>query len=200
MTIRMLKYWVVLGKSVRTKELHKNCWATVLEALSKGAVPSMQELDRQAPTTWPRAPSPQAASEEEGRQPPAMKRRREKSAPPGGSAAHAAPLASSRSAAVPVGAASEAVADSQDPLGGRAAHVPAEVHERMLSLLVAGGVAKTTPAARSRAKLTSGSEYGVPQELAEALRYSYIHPNLAPPVGYRWRAQPGGFKLVPSGG
>ena len=39
------------------------------------------------------------------------------------------------------------------------------IRKRTLSLLAAGGVAETTPLARSRASLTPSATYGVPPQL-----------------------------------
>ena len=46
-TIRMLKYWFILGKPVKSKDDHKPFWTKVLDSLSAGTLPSHEFLDKQ---------------------------------------------------------------------------------------------------------------------------------------------------------
>ena len=88
-----------------------------------------------------------------------------------------------------------------DPLGGPAAGVPLDVHRRMVVLYESGGLPKTTPDQRARARKTSGTTYAAEKGLTEALTWSYIHPNLKPPPGRVWRLRgKNEFHLAPQGG
>ena len=88
----------------------------------------------------------------------------------------------------------------EDALGGPLPGVPPPVHARMLELCASGGVPASTPEQRLRAKPTTGTRYGVPDALKEALAHSYLHPDLPAPRGLKWQARPGSFSLVPIGG
>ena len=85
-----------------------------------------------------------------------------------------------------------------DDLGGPHRGVPLHVHQRMLDLHAEGAIRLSTPSARLRNK--PSSTYRVPPSLKEALRYSYIHPNLAIPAGRAWHGQGGTFRLMPRRG
>ena len=85
-------------------------------------------------------------------------------------------------------------------LGKRDGCVPEDAHNRMLDLAARGAIPITTLSQRQRNRLTSGTEYGVPPELKEALTYGYLHPNLAPPQGFRWGYQGGKWMLRIHGG
>ena len=85
-------------------------------------------------------------------------------------------------------------------VGERAPGVTAESHMRMGALLAQGAIPQTTLATRLRHKLTSKSEYGVPPQLREALALGYLHPNLPPPRGLKWKGRVGRWTLVPRGG
>ena len=76
-------------------------------------------------------------------------------------------------------------------LGEPLADVPQAVHQAMEHLAGQGFLPITTPAQRRRARFTPGSTYGVPDFLADARRYAYVHPNLPPPSGYIWRLRAG---------
>jgi hypothetical protein len=85
-----------------------------------------------------------------------------------------------------------------DVLGGPHKGVPLDVHQRMLDLHAAGAIGLSNPSARLRNK--SNSRYRVDPALEEALRYSYLHPNLPNPPGYVWQGKNGWFRLMPLGG
>ena len=85
-------------------------------------------------------------------------------------------------------------------LGERAPGVTAGSHMRMEALLAQGAIPQTTLATRLRHKQTSTSEYGVPPQLREALALGYLHPNLPPPRGLKWKGRVGRWTLVPRGG
>jgi hypothetical protein len=78
--------------------------------------------------------------------------------------------------------------------------VPLEVHDRMEELARRGGIPCSTPGQRRRHRGTSGSEYGVPPALREALRLGYLSPNLPAPIGLCWKVRGGKWALVPNGG
>ncbi len=85
-------------------------------------------------------------------------------------------------------------------LGEAAPDVPATVHQSMEALVKTGQICRTTLSQRMKCKLTSGSEYGVSSILKEALKYGYIHPDLAPPRGLLWKCRAGSWFLAPRGG
>ena len=85
-------------------------------------------------------------------------------------------------------------------LGERCEGVPLEVHRRMIKLATDGCLPITSPAQRSRQRATASSGSGVPQPLLEALRYSYISPNLEAPRGLVWRCRGKAWVLCPRGG
>ena len=84
-------------------------------------------------------------------------------------------------------------------LGDRG-EVSAEIHARMLELRRQGAIPCSTLEQRKRNALTSSSMYGVPPALGETLKYGYLSPNLAPPVGFVWRCRGGRWALAPQGG
>ena len=177
LTLRMLQHWVVIGMLAPSKQAHSELWDRVQQAVVDGCLPSSEELDRQRPVAWPAldAASVPACSHAEAVPPPPKRSRDDGFDQPEDRA-------------------------GGDPLGGPNPGVPPEVHARMLRLLAVGGVPKTTAERRLRYKPTSGTVYGVPGELKEALKYSYIHPDLPAPRGFRWVRLPGGFRLAPLGG
>ena len=85
-------------------------------------------------------------------------------------------------------------------LGNRSTDTPAEVHARMIEMASRGEIPITSLQQRVRNKRTSGSSYGVPEGLADAIRHGYISPNLAPPKGLVWRHRGGSWVLAPRGG
>ena len=89
------------------------------------------------------------------------------------------------------------VAAGPDILGGANAGVPAAVHAEMVTMAESGYLPKTTPKQRQRNLPTSCA---APEMFADALRYSYVHPNLPAPRGFGWRAGGGKFRLSPLGG
>ena len=102
----------------------------------------------------------------------------------------------------PFGAATsgDKTSSKKHALGAAGKSVPKEVHERMQALYLSGGVPPTNLGQRERTRLTGGTNYAVPSALKEALEYGYIHPNLAPPSGYRWSYHGGNWRLVLRGG
>ena len=62
---------------------------------------------------------------------------------------------------------------------------PPQVAARLESLIAEGRLPRTT-ADQRRKQRTSGTTYGVPDGLKEALEAGYIHPNLPPPQGMVW--------------
>lgn len=91
-------------------------------------------------------------------------------------------------------------AASPDPLGGLCESVPADVHTRMVALHAEGLLPTTTPEQRSRAKMTTGTDYHTPKSYTEALRFCCVHPDLEPAKGYRWRWGANSYSLVRKGG
>ena len=91
-------------------------------------------------------------------------------------------------------------ASAADILGGRAAHVPVAVHERMLALAASGELPISSQAQRKRAVIAKNTQYGVPASLKDAFQYGYCHPNLPPPRGGVWQAQGGKWRLSIRGG
>ena len=89
------------------------------------------------------------------------------------------------------------VAAGQDILGGANAGVPAAVHAEIVAMAVAGYVPVTTPKQRQRNLPTSCA---APEMFADALHFSFVHPNLPAPQGFRWHAGGGKFRLAPSCG
>ena len=77
-------------------------------------------------------------------------------------------------------------------LGPAVAGVPDQYICKWRRFAAHGVIPVTTTAQRQRAVFTAGSSYGVPAFLADARRYSYIHPNLPPPANYIWRVRGGG--------
>lgn len=92
------------------------------------------------------------------------------------------------------------VSADYSPLGDAAPMVPAAVHKEMEALYGRGELPRTSLEERLRNKPTSGSGYGVPPALRDAFRHGYIHPNLSPPLGMRWKARAGVWHLLPVGG
>ena len=84
------------------------------------------------------------------------------------------------------------------PVGQRESSTPAAVHQKMEELCQQGLLPATSLQQRQRNKLVS--IYNVPSQLEEALQHRYIHPNLPPPAGLRWRHQRNEWHLVPRGG
>ena len=92
-------------------------------------------------------------------------------------------------------------AEDRDPdLGGRAEHVPPDIHTAMVSLASRGLIPRTTQQERARNKVSSASVYEVPAELRQALEFGYVHPNIGAPAGLLWRARGGVWRLCPRGG
>lgn len=91
-------------------------------------------------------------------------------------------------------------AQRSDLLGSPVVGVPKAVHDSMVSLASTGALPRSTTAQRERNKLSDGSKYAVPKELKTALRWGYIHPNVAPPLGMTWRCCAGNWRLVRQGG
>ena len=48
-TLRRLKYWALLGSPLSSKKEHKDKWKFVTDAWAANEVPSLAELDMQAP-------------------------------------------------------------------------------------------------------------------------------------------------------
>ena len=91
--------------------------------------------------------------------------------------------------------------DPKMVLGRKCPSVPDGVHERMCALAMDGAIPKTTLEQRQRSgKMVSGTEYGVPPYLSEALRRSYISPNLPPPEGWNWKCRALNWFVAPKGG
>ena len=78
---------------------------------------------------------------------------------------------------------------------------PPDIREQMQLLIQQGSIPATSVDQRRRNKRARGAEYGVPPELSTALQYSYLHPNLPPPRGMRWKMLGHRkFALAPKGG
>ena len=67
-------------------------------------------------------------------------------------------------------------------------YFPLEVHVRMEGLAAMNAIPVTSLEQRKRNHRVPNTDYGVPQWLAEALRYGYVGPNLRAPAGYVWKA------------
>ena len=63
---------------------------------------------------------------------------------------------------------------------------PPQVAARLEVLIAESRLPRTTAEQRRRNHRTSGTTYGVPDGLVEALEAGYIHPNLPPPQGMVW--------------
>ena len=59
---------------------------------------------------------------------------------------------------------------AEDLLGGRAPHVPVEVHEQMLELAGSGSLPLTTQPQRARQRMSAGTDYGTPAGMQEGVR------------------------------
>ena len=186
MTLRMLKQYAVLGKEPTTRDKHKKLWELVEKSVQDGSLPSIAELDGKAPfyksgkadTDASRTDKADADTLASSSGASSSKKRRIGGSDPIG----------------PIGIV------ETDALGGCAEGVPKEVHARMLERLRARAIPKTCVAQRCRSKLTGGTSYRVPPALKEALRWHYIHPDLAPPEGMVWKRFAGGFTLAIKGG
>lgn len=178
--LRCLKFWLLCARDCTSKAEHRMLWdSKVMVALRDGDLPTEEDLDDLEYASW-------HAARPFGADPAASAPGQGLSSAAGGSEA---PV---DAAAAPLGV--------PDALGGALPGVPSEVHQRMLQLLSSGGISATTPAQRARNPLTSKSEYGVPDGLREALRNSYIGPNLPPPLGMYWQCVHGSWRLRPMGG
>ena len=87
-----------------------------------------------------------------------------------------------------------------DVLGDRAADVPEHVHAEMRRLAEQGLIPTSSLAQRERSRFIKGCAYLVPDALKEAHQYGYVHPNLPPPLGLRWRGRNGTWALTMAGG
>ena len=84
-------------------------------------------------------------------------------------------------------------------LGRRDDDCPAEVHQRMVALAAQGDIPRTTLAQRRRCRQTT-AQLGVAKHMVDAKFYGYVHPNLPPPRGMRWKCLAGAWTLAPVGG
>ena len=78
--------------------------------------------------------------------------------------------------------------------------IPDDVRAELERMVTEGMLPRTTSEQRKRQKLSRGSEYGVPPNLKNALKWGYISPNLPAPTGMQWRARGGRWSLLPRGG
>jgi hypothetical protein len=83
---------------------------------------------------------------------------------------------------------------------GERGDVPEAVHNSMEALRRRGAIPRTSLEQRQKSKMTSGSSYGVPPELVDALKWRYLHPDLPPPTGMKWICRGGKWSLAPLGG
>jgi hypothetical protein len=191
---RALKYWAALGPSpvIRSKADHFALWSSdVLPALKEDRLPSTDELAELAKTVLyvvppPPAPHPPLPPPEDPPESPEM-------AADSGEQ-HTQPSAKrSRHRA-------EAGVGVEDPLGGPHKGITEAQHERMLLLYREGAIGLSVPVQRMRSHMTGGTEYGVPARLREALSLGYLHPDLPPPIGFRWHKRGSKMYLTPQGG
>jgi hypothetical protein len=174
--IRMLKAWIVLGHESETRAAHMfESWKLVKELAGEG-LPSMAELDSNAPFSW--SDTAPALDMSMIVVPASIQ-----------------PLASF--GGVAAGADAGVFAG---PLGVCAQSCPAEVHARMIDLQSQDALPTTSPEQRGRMRLTKGANYGVPPAYRDALHYGYISPNLPPPRGFSWRCQGMQWMLIRKGG
>ena len=180
-TIHMLKAWVVRGLSLPNKAAHKAVWSQITSSKKAGALPESSELERLLQRHASAAAAGSGAS---------------------GSGVRARRVRGKQRAGV-ANVSDVACADagtgSQDVPA--APQTPEAVRARMQRLIEQGSIPSTSVDQRRRNRRTQGTRYGVPKPLQEALEYSYIHPNLQPPLGFEWKMV--GHKklaLVPRGG
>ena len=81
----------------------------------------------------------------------------------------------------------DASANTPPTLNTSAPGTPPEMAARFACMMEEGILFSTTMEQRRRNRPTSGTQYGVPHGLREALDHGYIHPNLPPPPGLEWR-------------
>ena len=78
---------------------------------------------------------------------------------------------------------------------------PPDMAGRFEIMMQEGILPRTTKEQRQRNRLTSGTTYGVPAGLTDALHAGYLHPNFPPPEGMEWRRTAHKqMSLVPRGG
>ena len=145
---RVLKAWVLLGPSLRTREEHmdRGNKQMFIDALAQGSLLDEDALDNVATA------ASEAVEMDEG------------VGKAGGTFApfHDVPVPTNKSGQV------------KKRLLGAAGGVPREIHQRMEELAASGGVPVTTLEQRRRNKLTGGTSYFVPAELQEALHNGYL--------------------------
>jgi len=82
-----------------------------------------------------------------------------------------------------------------DALGGRSWDCPEDVHARMLELVTRGDLPVTRPEQRARNMNKRPTFYGA-AEWRDAVKMGYIHPEMPPPRGLKWRKVTMGWKLL----
>jgi len=127
----------------------------------------------------------------------------EKSSPEGGGLAMAKtelgsmvrPLPSGTIMTMPKAATQKPQVVGKDALGGRLPDIPEELHTAMLDFAKKGGIPITSSDTRSKYCRKRPTFYG-PEDWKLAVRFGYVHPELAAPKGWRWQKQGTGFKLT----
>ena len=181
--LRKLKHWVLLGIMCEDATSHTYRWDQVLKDAVDGVLPSQEQLDANAPDSIEpgHAAPPSAGSEQAAGSSTCAEKPVVADGPPAKRAKRAHNQAGDAKAAAP--------------------GTPVEVQERMRTLLDEGKSRPTTKQQRRRDRCSEGMTYLTPPALTEALRHSYIHPNLAAPEGHKWkRVKAGVWSLLPSGG
>lgn len=82
-----------------------------------------------------------------------------------------------------------------DMLGGRTWDCPESVHSRMVEMATRGDIPITKPEQRSKLINKRPTFYGS-AEWRDAVKLGYIHPDINPPRGLKWRKVTMGWKLV----
>ena len=167
---RLLKLWLLLGRSTEGpgNHKHKEAWdRIVVDAYEKDTVPSNADLDAMAATgsdLSAEAPVP-ARTRLTGKRPEKIETEKHDAAPG---------LDSGPS-------------------------TPPDVRARMQERMDRGEIPVSTVEQRRRNKRTAGSEYYyIAAVWEEAIRYNYVSPGLRNPYGWYWRPEPGNkWRLCP---
>ena len=169
---RMLKTWILWGAGEASRDMHKKTWQFVKEHQEASfALPAEAYLDRQVFKEWPCDRIGLIAL------PPL---------PPGSSA--------------DPGPASKGITMDSPLRYEHDERVPQAICAEIEGLWRLGTMPVTTLSQRSHHKPSKGSIYTVPPFLCLAFEYGYIHPDLAPPVGYKWVLRGLEYRLVRKGG
>ena len=200
MTLRTLKFWANMWFKADDKKAHKKLWGEQVEpAWKAGRLPTDIELERSKPVSWT-IPATVAAVSSGATSSAVLASSAASSADVGnGAAICAAVVVPSESEDESRSAKRRRLAD--DALLAAAPRTPPAVQGRMEELIKSGAIPATSKLQRARnLKQTPGTGYRMPPIFTEAFTYRYVHPNLEPPGGYRWKKMGPYLSLLPKGG